>query len=61
MIGIYLAVLVVTAACMLHGLIADRDMSMVVGGAAFGLLWTGAMGAVYLVWTAIAGHTPSAW
>lgn len=61
MIGIYIAVLVVTAACMLHGVITDRDAAMAVGGLVFALLWTGAMGVVFLVWTALAGHTPSAW
>jgi hypothetical protein len=61
MVGVYLAVLVVTAACMLHAVIAGRGNSMILGGAVFVVLWTAAMAIVYLVWTAFAGHTPSTW
>ncbi len=61
MVGVYLAVLVVTAACTVHGVVTDRNASMAVGGVIFALLWTGAMGVIYLIWTALAGHTPGAW
>ena len=61
MVGVYLAVLLVTAACMLHAVIVGRDSSMIFGGAVFAVGWTAAMAVVYLFWTAIAGHTPGTW